>query len=347
MKKQKVLPVIIDVTREKLSLCSSSNFDPVIFNFNESMMTDLEVINREELKSKLQAFVVEKKIKPSPLLMVLEDSVYFEKNYTGPTAPSMEEVQKFIDTVPFSAVSSKLFKVGNGYKMVVINRELYEALDQIFEKLGFPLMSVVPGFILSTVNAPPKFSSESCRVIYKKMDEILANSFSGVANEGSFANKKEVWLEKNKIMVIVLSFLMIGVCITVAFLTLTKKPTSKAKKVVTAVVVPTVVKAMPSPTPEAATISAEMVEKLTAQVLNGSGVVGMAASWEAKLKEWGFVGVKTGNAVQTTGVVVTFSNNVPEVVKSLMTEELKKTGNAVTATDSSAINFDVVLVIGK
>lgn len=328
-------------------MCSSTNLEPVIFSFNESVMADLEVINREELKSKLQVFVEGNKIKPSPLLMVLEESVYFEKNYPGPSAPSMEEVQKFIDTVPFSAVSSKLFKTGNSYKMVVINRELYEALDQIFEKLGFPLMSVVPGFVLSTVNAPPKFSSESCRVIYKKMDEILVNSFSGVANEGSFANKKEAWLEKNKIMVVVLSILMVGVCIAVAFITLTKKPVQKTKKVVAAVPVPTVVKALPTPTPMVASVSAEMVEKLTVQVLNGSGVVGMAASWEEKLKEWGFVGVKTGNTVLTAGVTVTFSKNVPDVFKLLMTEELQKTGSIVTATDSSATKFDVVLVIGK
>lgn len=345
MKKLKVLPIIVDVSRERLAVSTSANPEPVIFPFAQSMMMDLEVVNREELQAKLQAFVTQAKIKPGPILMVLEESVYFEKNYTGTNSPSMEEVQKFIDTVPFGAVSSKLFKISTGHKLVVINRELYEVLDQIFEKMGYPLMSVVPGFILGQVNAPPKYSVESARVVYRKLDEVLANSFSGVAGEGTFSNKKEAFIEKNKVMVIAISILLIVGCGVTAFVVLNKKPPVRQKRVVT-VPAPVVTK-VPTPTPETATVSAEMVEKLTAQVLNGSGVPGAAASWEQKLGELGFKNVKTGNGTRTDGVTVTFSKSTPEVLRTLLTSELKKEFSEVRATESAASNFDIVLVIGK
>ncbi len=346
-KSVKTVPIVVDVSRERLSLCTKSNLEPVVFAFTPEMISDLEVINKEVLRTKLQDFVVQNKIKPTPLVIILEESVCFEKTYPGPEQPPMEEVQKFIDTVPFSAVSSKLFRVGNGFKLVAINRDLYETLQQVFEKLQFPLMSVVPGFVLTTINAPPQFSGESCRVIYRKLDVVTESSFSGGgAEDESFSNKEEAWLEKHKIMVVILVLAVVAGCIAVAIMTLTRK--KPRPRVINLGPVPTVmVEMIASPTPEAATYSAAQVQALSAQVLNGTAVHGMAASWEAKLRAWGIANITTGNGPATVGAAVTFSAKVPETFRKVMTDELKKTWSTVNATESASSGFDIVLVVGK
>jgi hypothetical protein len=347
MKQPKLTPIIVDVTRDRLALASKVNAEPLVFKFTPEMISDLEVVNKEELRIKLHDFIVENKIKPAPLIIILEESVFFAKDYPG-AEPSMDEVQSFIDTVPFAGVSSKVFKMNNGHKLVVINRDLYQSLQQVFEKLQFPLLSVVPGFVLTTINAPLQFSADSSRIIYKKLDIVLASSFAGNGSEdGSFAEKREAWLEKHKVVVVLLVLVLVGVCIAVAMMTLRKKPPTVKPLVVSAPRQVETETTEATPTPAVETVPPEEIQKLSSEVLNGSGVAGMAASWEAKLREWGFTDVKTGNTAITNGVKVTFSQKVPENLRTQIKEELKKQTSEIVATESAASNTDIILVIGK
>jgi hypothetical protein len=295
--KKTALPIVINITRDRLSLCSSTHLEPLIFKFTSAMISDLEVVSSPELTAGLRGFVEANKIKPSTLVLILSQSVYFEKNYPGSNPPSSQDIEEFDDTIPFFATSSKLFKVISGYKQVVINRDFYECFREAFEELGFQVMAVVPSFALGQ-NANADFNAETCRIIYKKMDQIVVDSLIG-AREESFHQKERAYLEKNKVIVVIGVLIILIILVVTAYRTL-KKPKVVHTSVATPVMAyPTSVPLL-SPTPGISSPSAELLDRLTVQILNSTGVTGQAASLSALIKSSGFTKVQTGNTSQVS-----------------------------------------------
>ena len=115
-------------------------------------------------------------------MIILSAEVYFDREIVGTTDAEISAIaQTFIDSVPLVNPSSKLFKLKDKYKMVVINRRLYESIRSAFEAVGFVVTAVVPELVLGEVGVGGDLDANSCRVILKKMDYILENSFIGGA----------------------------------------------------------------------------------------------------------------------------------------------------------------------
>jgi hypothetical protein len=289
---------VIEVNRDHLSLCSMTHLEPLVFKFTSAMVSDLEIVSAAELTAALRGFIEANKIKPTSLVLILSQAVYFEKNYPGPNGPSSKEMDDFNDSVPFAATSYKLFKVISGYKQVVINRDFYECFKQAFEDLGFSVQAVVPAFALGQT-ANSQFTAETCRVIYRKMDQIIADSLIG-PREVSLHQKEQVFLEKNKIMVFLIFFLVLGVLGVTAYFTLKKPLPRRAPAAIGPVSAYPTSAPIPTSEPLVSSPSARLLDTLTVQVLNSTGVSGQAASLSAVLNSAGFTRIQTGNSSQVT-----------------------------------------------
>jgi hypothetical protein len=297
-------PTIIYVDRDKVSLCSASHLEPLLFKFTPSMIADLEIVNSDDLRIGLRQFVEQNKIKPGPIVMIISKLVYFEKNYPGPSSPTEEDIENFSQTVPFSATSSKVYKVISGYKQVVLNRDFYEAFRETFEELGFSVTAVVPGFALGQ-SATADFTADTCRIIYKKMDQIIADSIIGASDSKSFQQQEEAILEKNKTLIYLLIVLIFLGCTAAIYFFLFRKP--PPRRPVTRV---KTVQVSPSPAPTlipVASPSAELVNSLTVRILNSSGVVGAGSSLSAQLRLLGFSKITVANSgkiISTNSAVI-------------------------------------------
>jgi hypothetical protein len=342
-------PTIIHIDRDKLSLCAPYHLEPLVFKFPPELVSDLEIVDAPELNNGLRNFIEQYKIKPGLLVIIVAQSVYFEKNYTGQNPPTPEEVENFIDTIPFSTVSSKLFRVISGFKQVVINREFYETLKNSFEEMGFQVIAVVPGFALGQ-NAIAGFTADTCRIIYRKMDQIIADSMIGAKDNinATLHEKEQAMLESHKIIVVALTLLVLAVCGGALYFTYGRPPVSKPIQTNTIPQLSPEPTGTPEPTPVAeVSLSAEELANLSVQILNASGKIGQAASMSAKLKSLGFDKVQIGNNPKTSVQTSLYlSPKVATAAGDLVFQSVKSLyPNAETETDPQAV-FDITVIIG-
>ena len=356
MAKKPAPPLVINVSRDKIFFCTHATSAPAVFPLTPAMISDLEVKDKNELTAKLQEFILKSQLKPAPLVIILAEMVYFEKNYIGNVPPTPEETQKFIDTVPFPTVSAKLFHIPAGYKLAVINRDLYETIEQVFEQLNFRIHSVIPNFVLGAINAPKEFSAQSCRVIYKKLDYLAENSFTTPPEQITELHQKEqVFVNRYKIPLVIFSLafmVLFGVMVYLLLVVPATKPKSRARP--SAMITPAAVKPTTRPSPTVtpaplATPSAQLLSQTTVQVLNGSGIAGQAAAVEARLREAGFTSLVTGNSPRVnTGVTqMVFSKELPQNVRQWISGVVQSLYPDATTREGTDTQYDAIITTGR
>ena len=219
-------------------------------------------------------------------------------------------------------------------------------LKKAFETLGYIVTAVVPGFVLGP-EPQAEITAESCRVIYKKMDQITAESFTGLTDaSASFKQKKDFILKRYQLPIIILSLVALLLLVIVVPLTL-KTPTPPKKKPVSPHSRPTVV-VSPSVTPLPSTPSAEILNNFKTQILNGSGKIGQAASLSAKFTSSGLTDVQTGNSPQTSEeTLIIFSPTAASSAGEFISDLVKDIYPKATISTDEKAKFDITVIIGK
>jgi len=176
------VPTVVEVKRQGLKVCGTNVVGVAQMPFSEGVVKDLDVTDQVKLATQVKEFVTTSQIKPTPLVIILSSEVYFDREIIGTNDVEVStQGQTFVDSVPLVNPSSKLFKLKDKYRMVVINRRLYESIRSAFEAIGFPVTAVVPELVLGEAGVVGDFDANACRVVLKKMDYILENSFIGGA----------------------------------------------------------------------------------------------------------------------------------------------------------------------
>lgn len=117
---------------------------PIAFDFTPDMVSDLEVTSKKKLDSAIQAFIGNYKIVPKSIIIILSQSVTFEKDFAQGTVQMDVNIQEFLDLVPFQDYISKQSKLPGKIKVVAANRELCEAVKASFNDLGFAVNGIIP-----------------------------------------------------------------------------------------------------------------------------------------------------------------------------------------------------------
>lgn len=331
-------PYVATLYRDRLALCSPSSAQPLELKFSDASVKDLEIVNQSELDNQVKVFVAAQKIRPGELIFILSAKIVFEKDLSKiPQAERSIQIQSFLDSVPLSSVSHKIFRVQNTEKLIVINRNLYDGLKRAFETLGFFVSAVVPGVMLGDIGAQEAMTAETCRVISRRIDFIRANSF--LAEEKNFHQKETKFLKKYQLLVVLFFLLAIAGAGLAAFITL-RKPAFKPviKKAVPPVVRPTTKPVLSSPTPAEASPSA-----LTVQILNSSGTPGLAAKVQQQLTPLGYNNITTGNATASSArSFVLFSSRVSSSLRQSLLQLLQIS----SGRDNPSPQFDITITLG-
>src|SRR3990172_9398834 len=99
------------------------------FPFSNSVVNSLEIINPEEFKNQVKAFIEINKFLPADLMIILSADVLFEKDIQTQD-PNIQdlEVQKFLDVIPFETISTKTLPMdGQGVRIIAVNKNLVDA----------------------------------------------------------------------------------------------------------------------------------------------------------------------------------------------------------------------------
>ena len=149
------------------------------FPFSLAVVNSLEIVNLEELKMQIKAFVEINKVLRADLLIILSADILFEKDIqTQDPNIQSQETQKFLDIVPFESISTKLLPMEQGLRVITVNKNLVDAVRTSHENLGFSIEGIVPyemlGGLLSGVNS---LNIETSKAIIGKFDSLKDASF--------------------------------------------------------------------------------------------------------------------------------------------------------------------------
>ncbi len=342
MAKHDVLTVV-NIGRDRLSLCSTHSPTPLILTFSTSAVLDLEIINSHELSEQIKNFVTQNQIKPSHLVLIMGSDVCFEKDLTGLRPDeSVAQTQMFIDKVPIASVSSKIFKSQNRIKLIVINRYFYQSIKDAFSNLGFIVEVVVPGFVMQELGFANQFDTNACLVLFKKVDFLKTYSFISPDNPSDFQGKRKLFFQGHSFLLIGLSLIGVLFLGFTAWKTL-RKPTSKPLPVVTAPAAarPT---ALPTLLPESVTSP----DKLTVQISAASTTSAAVASLSSQLKSLGLVNqTLTAQTINSPSTLIIFRPQVGTSARDQVVTVIKKLFASVSTSENSQSNFDISITIGQ
>lgn len=188
--------------------------------FSPDSFKDLEILDRLKLENQIKFFLENNKIHPSNVIMVLSESVLFERDIVGVSPQEIDAYsQDFVDTVPFEHVSSQVFDIQNGKKIIATNSEVYELIGEVFQDLGFSIITVVAETILGKSLVSPQTGMDTdISYFLKKMDYMKSNNFAPNISQprvSEIANTNSVEKEDKKRLYILLG---IFVFVTIIFI---------------------------------------------------------------------------------------------------------------------------------
>src|SRR6266446_5267965 len=72
---------IILLDRNALSYCTRRNQVPIVWKYPPDVVRDLEILNKDQLRTQLAAFIDTSKIPPSDVIILLTDAMLFIKDF--------------------------------------------------------------------------------------------------------------------------------------------------------------------------------------------------------------------------------------------------------------------------
>lgn len=332
-----LLTTVINVNRNRLSFCGGNISGLLSLTFPPNVVRDLEITDPNSFVSLVKSFITQHQINPSPLVIVLDKDVYFDKDLTSTPVSDIPLVsQKFLDTVPLASISSRILKIGVSTHLIAINRHFYESLKLAFESSGFSVIAVVP--------ALDSFTENTCHLILKRIDYIKENSLITQSEASqSFYQKEQKFLKKHQSLLAIFSLLAIAIFFTFLYLTFRKPSQISTSSIQFPASTPTLTS---TPTP-ISTPSASL-SSYTVRILNGSGISNQASQVEKDLRSIGFTEITIGNSPTTPSkTLIVFSPKVPPQTRQLVIDQLQKSFSEVDSLENDQAQFDIFITTGQ
>ncbi len=109
----------------------------------KNAFSHLEIVSTEKLTEFIREFLKNKKIEPMNVFILLGKNTTFEKDISGiPASDRHSEINKFLDIVPFEETQSKTFKIQKKEKIIVVNKNFCQEINNIFEEEGFSVLAI-------------------------------------------------------------------------------------------------------------------------------------------------------------------------------------------------------------
>lgn len=345
MARKKLASLIVEIHRDRLVVCGGSLTSPLMLQLSPQVVKDLEITSQTALETLIHTFVVNQKLGPTPLIIVLSQEVYFEKDIGKCDGEEKEKlVQQFVDTVPFTTTSEKVFQIRGSCRLVVINRALFDSFKTAFEKEKFPVVAVVPELVLPGIGVKGELNVDSCRVIAKKIPALEEQSFLErlERSEGS-GGKAGQFFSEHRVVLIMLLVILVGWGTTMAVLIL-RKPQSVGSveiPIPTITVFPTAEPTESVATPEASP------EEFSIRILNASRKAGLAAALVQELSPYGFTQIKTENS-QTPAekTTIVFTSSVPDGMRKLILRVIQESYPEAEVSGDAQQGADITITIG-
>lgn len=366
-------PIILFIERNGFSLFQDTLPNIPKFNFTPDLVANLDVVNKEQFVNLLATFIQINKIVPSSLAVILSDNVIYVKDLTNPVEkpiPSQglsvepnadkehkDEIQNFLENIPFEEILAKVIKTGEGGRIVAVNKDLVMTIADAFVNKGSIIEAIIPSFLYGpNVNftlglAQDNVSailegSEIVRVGNLLTDQQKMNSQQSLETETKEKEKKPQNLRQYILVGVFTALLVIFV---VVFLNLGASQTPPGKNIksssVNTVSVPTTTPAL-TQAPITASVELKSIKIKIVQNPQSDTIV---SNLKNELTKIGFEGIISETSGDTTAEKssVLFSQNVPDKVRNSAIIEIKKVLPDISILEHQDSNLTITILIGK
>lgn len=373
-------PIVIYLDRNGFILYQDSLASLFQFSFLPDVVRDLEVINKEKLISFINSFIQTTKIIQSSLVVVLSDSVIFQKTLVAGSQAAQavsqtdnntgelqeKEIQNFLENIPFEDILAKQVKTTLGIMLVAVNKELVETITDPFKKYGCFIAAIVPSFIYGeTVNfASTGLTYDTAQAVLQKGELLkqgnLLTGQEAINPPQSLEDNKEQEKEKPKNIrqyVLVGIFIVLLIILGIAYFTLGRAPLTPKKiqsqppvepinaisPTPTISIEPTNIlkESSPSATVDPKSIQIKIIEKAENKNLENALRQG--------LLQVGFQDIKSeisANAIPAKSSVL-FSQSIPNILRQIAISEIKKVLPDVLVQESQDAELTITVIIGN
>lgn len=334
------------------------NISSVIqFPFSPETVRDLEVFDEDKLKSEIKALVETNKIPASSSMLVLDKSVTFEKTVTRPPDNGqLEEIEDFLEYVPFENIATKVFTIDKTEVVVAVNKSLTESISSAFRDSNIQILLIIPLSIIRETPNQKSFTQSTASFVFSREDVFVPYNLLNSENALELRAKKKT-NPPNKRVIILGGFLGILVLILIVLLFAGRISTSKESTVTQAKIFPTEVQRFLSPTPqhtipislgvEEASLSQK--ENTTIHLTFGTLSEQKKEALKIRLNEIGYTQISE-DLEQTV-----FSNNVQFLHKKTLSQpvlsnifnEVKVHFPTVETQEVSDLKYDVLIIISN
>lgn len=228
--KKQIAVVYIDVNKALFYIGYSGAI--LQLDFPSNVISDLDIVSKEKFEELLGTFIDSNNLKGLGIesILVFSKSSAFEKDFPEDTKGKEEEIQKFIDIIPFEDVLSKTYKFNKKTKVVAINKILYEAIKDAFEKKKISISLTLPFSILQELNVELE-NKVDLAFIAEKADSLkqynLASDYENNAQDGQ--EKKSGSKKQNLRLYIFIGIFVILLVVLIVLIisTSSSKPSTK------------------------------------------------------------------------------------------------------------------------
>ncbi len=344
---------VIYIDRNNLYYYGGNVHTPINFPFPKTAVSDMEIIDQKALGAQIADWVKSHKIEPSPVLLLLSSSLYFQKEIPENTPiDTYGEMKKiFLENIPFNDIHVQEIQLGKATLLIAINTDFVYGIRDIFHECGFTIEIIAP---LAEVYGAQTVSSFSVSIAQEAIKKISKNNgfplYPKEVVSGPQFEDLPPQPTKNSRLYIMVAVFFILVSILAALFIMRKKP--KTVKIEPTPAISTPMKQqeaieLPTSSPSGMlTISKEM---LTIEILNGSGVPGQADTIRKQLLEKDFNNITTGNApgVQTTRTLILVKKDVSETDRNQIIEVIKLFAEDYTLQEKDDIDVDILITTSR
>ncbi len=371
-------PIILFIDRFSFGVYQDTLTNIPKFNFTPDLVSNLDVVNKEQFTSLIATFIQINKIVESSLAVILSDDIIYVRDLANPQKPTAvqglkvdlnddkdhkDEVQNFLENIPFEEVLAKVIKTGNVNRIVAVNKDLVMAITDTFVSKGSAIETITPSFMYGqSANFTAGLTADNIRVILESAEtlrsgNLLTNQEKMIPSQ-SLGNELKI-LPTNEVKKpqSLRQYMLIGVFVTllvilvVVYLNLgvsqTPPKSSKVKSTpVSTISTPT---AIPTLTQVLITTAPMDPKSVKIKIVQSSQADEKVANLKSGLLNIGFQDVASEiseiSIPEKSSVI--FSQNIPTDLRNNIVAEIKKIFPEISILENQDLDSSVSILIGK
>ena len=375
-------PIILFIDRFGFNIYQDTLTNIPKFNFTPDLVGNLDVVDKEQFVTLIKTFIDINKIVGSDIAVILSDDIIYIKDLAPVQKPApvpglkievdedkehKDEVQNFLEDIPFEEVLARVIKSGEINRIVAANKDLVMTIVNAFVDRGSTIDAITPGFMYGqTVNFTAGLTLDNVKIILGntealKLGNLLTDqekiiSSQSLGNQLSSSPVSVAKKPQNKRQYVLVGvFILLLVVLAVVYFSQGSSGMSSKKSTIknTATVADeeTIIPTLIPTVAQVLTVTTIPVDlkTITVKISHNAGSEVNVTNLRSGFSALGFQNIleidSEENVPEKSSIV--FSQNIPVDVRDKVITETKKIFPNISILENQDSNFVVNIVVGK